>query len=49
MDILKDVKASLDALKTRDEERASELRSIRRLVDDRGREVDILRGMFAGL
>ncbi|PIO72713.1 hypothetical protein TELCIR_05353, partial [Teladorsagia circumcincta] len=47
LDILKDVKSSLDALKARDEERADELRNIRRLVDERGKEVDLLRGMFA--
>ncbi|PIO65856.1 hypothetical protein TELCIR_12451, partial [Teladorsagia circumcincta] len=47
LDILKDVKSSLDVLKARDEERADELRNIRRLVDERGKEVDLLRGMFA--
>ncbi|WKY11631.1 hypothetical protein Q1695_003310 [Nippostrongylus brasiliensis] len=47
LDILKQVKSSLDTLQARDEERASELRSIRRIVDERGKEVDLLRGMFA--
>lgn len=47
LDILKDVKSSLDALKIRDEERAEELRSIRQAVIERGKEVDLLRGMFA--
>ncbi|VDL68474.1 unnamed protein product [Nippostrongylus brasiliensis] len=49
LDILKQVKSSLDTLQARDEERASELRSIRRIVDERGKEVDLLRGMFAGI
>uniref|UniRef100_A0A7I5EBV5 Protein kinase domain-containing protein n=1 Tax=Haemonchus contortus TaxID=6289 RepID=A0A7I5EBV5_HAECO len=47
LEILKDVKSSLDVLKARDEERADELRNIRRIVDERGKEVDLLRGMFA--
>ncbi|KJH49664.1 hypothetical protein DICVIV_04210 [Dictyocaulus viviparus] len=47
LDILKDVKSSLDALKIRDEERAEELRSIREVVNERGKEIDLLRGMFA--
>ncbi|VDO33597.1 unnamed protein product [Haemonchus placei] len=47
LEILKDVKSSLDVLKARDEERANELRNIRRIVDERGKEVDLLRGMFA--
>ncbi|EYC21645.1 hypothetical protein Y032_0019g3940 [Ancylostoma ceylanicum] len=46
-DILKDVKSSLEALKARDEERAEELRSIRRMVDDKGKEMDNLRGILA--
>ncbi|KAK6056355.1 hypothetical protein COOONC_06140 [Cooperia oncophora] len=48
LDILKDIKTTLDVLKARDEERADELRNVRRLVDERGKEVDVLRGMFAG-
>ncbi|KIH53890.1 hypothetical protein ANCDUO_15967 [Ancylostoma duodenale] len=46
-DILKDVKSSLEALRARDEERAEELRSIRRLVDEKGKEMDNLRGILA--
>ncbi|VDM72384.1 unnamed protein product, partial [Strongylus vulgaris] len=47
MEILKDVRSSLEELKTHDVERAEEIRSIRRLVDDRGKEMDKLRGIVA--
>ncbi|VDK64157.1 unnamed protein product [Cylicostephanus goldi] len=47
MEILKEVKSSLEALKAHDVERAEEIRSIRRLVDDRGKEMDKLRGIVA--
>ncbi|CAJ0590437.1 unnamed protein product [Cylicocyclus nassatus] len=47
MEILKEVKSSLEALKAHDVERAEEIRSIRRMVDDRGKEMDKLRGIVA--
>lgn len=46
--MLKEMKSTLEALKSRDEERAEEIRTIRRLVDDKGKEMDNLRGIFAG-
>ncbi|ETN71902.1 hypothetical protein NECAME_14058 [Necator americanus] len=47
LDILKGVRSTLEGLKVRDEERAEELRSIRRMVDEKSKEIENLKGFLA--
>ena len=48
LDLLKDVKASLEMEKTRNEKRDEEFRSFQRMVGDKFKEMDKLRGIVAG-